>query len=60
MTNTLMRLQAEQYVYKAPDGIEAIVVENDPTTVVFYVPAGEYQGYYHYDKRTGEKRIVQG
>lgn len=58
-TNTLMRLQSEeQSQMTAPDGTAAIVVENTPDSVTFYVPSGEHQGYYHHDKRTGENRIA--
>jgi len=59
-TNQLMRLQAEQFTFNAPDGTEAIVVANDPESVTFYVPSGEHMGYYHHDKRTGKNRIAAG
>lgn len=55
-----MRLQAEANKLKAPDGTETIVVANTPDTVTFFVPEGEYKGYYHHDKRTGENRIAAG
>jgi hypothetical protein len=60
MTNQLMRIQAEQYRFTAPDGTEAVVVENNPDAVTFYVGTGAHQGYYHHDKRTGQNQIVQG
>lgn len=60
MTNQLMRLQSETNKFIAPDGTEAIVVENNPDATTFYVPGGEHQGYYHHDKRTGENRIAAG
>lgn len=56
-----MRLQAEeQSKLTAPDGTAAIVVENTPDQVTFYIPTGEHQGYYHHDKHTGENRIAAG
>jgi hypothetical protein len=61
LTNQLMRNQAESITnLAAPDGTKAIVVENNPENVVFYIPRGEHQGYYYHDKRTGENRIVAG
>lgn len=59
-TNQLMRNQAETNTFMAPDGIEAIVVDNNPDSVTFYIPAGEHQGYYHHDKHSGENRIAAG
>jgi hypothetical protein len=60
-TNTLMRLQAEEVTkLTAPDGTAAIVVENTPDVVTFYIPTGEHQGYYHHDKRTGKNSIAAG
>lgn len=60
-TNQLMRLQSEEATkLTAPDGTAAIVVENTPDNVTFYIPTGEYQGYYHHDKHTGENRIAAG
>ena len=59
-TNQLMRLLDEQYIFTAPDGTKAIVVENKPDSVTFYVADGEHQGYYHHNKLTGENRVVQG
>lgn len=60
-SNTLMRLQSEGIdKLTAPDGTAAIVVENNPDQVTFYIPTGEHQGYYHHDKRTGENRIAAG
>jgi hypothetical protein len=54
-----MRLQSEeQSQMTAPDGTQAIVVENTPDNVTFYIPSGDHQGYYHHDKRTGENRIA--
>jgi peptide methionine sulfoxide reductase MsrA len=55
-----MRNQAETYKFTAPDGNEAIVVENTPTNVTFYVAEGEHQGYYHYDKQTNKYSIASG
>lgn len=56
-----MRLQSEGIdKLAAPDGTAAIVVENNPDQVTFYIPTGEHQGYYHHDKRTGENRIAAG
>ena len=55
-----MRLQSEQFSFNAPDGTDAIVVDNTPEAVVFYVPRGDHQGYYHHNKRTGENRIAAG
>ncbi len=53
-----MRVQSEQYSFTAPDGTEAIVVENTPEAVTFYVARGEHQGYYHHDKKTGKNSIA--
>jgi NADH:ubiquinone oxidoreductase subunit D len=58
-TNTLMRLQAEQHTLKAPDGNAAVVVENTPGKVTFFVEEGEHRGYYHHDKHTGQNSIAQ-
>lgn len=56
-----MRLQSEEVAkLTAPDGTAAIVVENTPDNVTFYIPTGEHQGYYHHDKHTGENRIAAG
>lgn len=55
-----MRMQAEQYKLTAPDGTEAIVVQNDTKQVTFYVPSGPHQGYYHHDKQTGNNSIAAG
>jgi hypothetical protein len=56
-----MRLQAEEKSQMtAPDGTAAIVVENTPDQVTFYIPSGEHQGYYHHDKRTGKNSIAAG
>jgi hypothetical protein len=55
-----MRLQSEQYSFKAPDGTDAIVVENDTKQVTFYVATGPHQGYYHHDKQTGKNSIAAG
>lgn len=43
----------------APDGTRAIVVHNTPKVVVFYVPSGEYKGYYDYDKQTKQHTVRQ-
>lgn len=60
LTSTFIRLQAEQHLFTAPDGTQATVVDNNPTTVTFYVASGQHKGYYHHDKLTGENRIVAG
>lgn len=60
-TNQLMRNQAESIEdprLVAPDGTKAIVVENTPKAVTFYVPSGQHQGYYHHDKQTGQNSIA--
>jgi len=59
-TSSLMRNQAEQYSFESPDGVKAIVVENNLDSVTFYVPHGDHQGYYHHNKHTGENRIAAG
>lgn len=59
-TSQLIRNQAEQYQFTAPDGTKAIVVQNSPDTVTFYIPTGDHQGYYHHNKNTGENKIVAG
>lgn len=61
-TSSLIRAQAEAagQGLTAPDGTKAIVVENDTKGVTFYVPTGEHQGYYHYDKQTGKYSIAAG
>ena len=51
-----MRVQTESYNYTAPDGTTATVVANLPGQVTYYVPTGQYQGYYHYDKHS--KQLV--
>jgi hypothetical protein len=56
-TNQLMRLQAESFSYTAPDGTKATVVENTPDEVTFYVPSGEFAGYYLYNKTTKKREI---
>jgi hypothetical protein len=53
-TSRLERTHTENLHYTAPDGVEATVVENTPITVTFYIPSGEHQGYYYYDKGTGK------
>lgn len=60
ITSTLMRLQAQEagQNLQAPDGTQAIVVENNTKEVVFYVPTGPHQGYYHHNKQTGENSIA--
>lgn len=60
ITSTLMRVQAESAGegLRAPDGTEAIVVENNPKSVTFYIPSGSHQGYYHHDKQTGKNSIA--
>lgn len=56
-----MRLQSEEVAkLTAPDGTAAIVVENTPDKVTFYIPSGEHQGYYHHNKHTGENSIAAG
>lgn len=60
-TSQLMRNQAESITgpkLTAPDGTAAIVVENNPKEVTFYVPSGDHQGYYHHDKLTGKNSIA--
>lgn len=59
-TSSLIRAQAEEHMFTAPDGTKAIVVENNPEAVTFYVPTGDHQGYYHHNKHTGENRIAAG
>lgn len=56
-TSQLMRAQAESHTYTAPDGTKSVVVEHTPGKVVFYVPSGEYAGYYEYDKHRNIKEI---
>lgn len=56
-TNTLMRAQAEHYKFNAPDGVEATVVENTPDSVTFFVPKGQYHGYYKHNKFTNRKEL---
>lgn len=56
-TSSLMRQQAESHVYRAPDGTDAIVVEHTPNKVVYYIPVGEYAGYYEYDLHTQKKSV---
>ena len=56
-----MRLQSEEAAQlTAPDGTAAIVVENTPDQVTFYIPTGPHQGYYHHDKNTGKNSIAAG
>jgi hypothetical protein len=52
-----MRLQAESFKYTAPDGTKATVVENTPDEVTFYIPSGEFAGYYLYNKTTQKREI---
>jgi hypothetical protein len=56
-----MRLQAEEVTsLTAPDGTPAIITENTPKEVTFYIPSGPHQGYYHHDKQTGKNSIAAG
>lgn len=59
-TNTLMRLQAGLTLesLKAPDGNRAVVVDNTPGKITFFVEKGQHRGYYHHDKYTGHNEIV--
>lgn len=56
-----MRLQSEQAASElvAPDGSNAMVVENTPDEVTFFVERGEHRGYYTHNKHTGKKEIRQ-
>lgn len=61
-TSLLMRVQARVASITpliAPDGTEAEIVDDTPTSVTFYIPAGPHKGYYDYDKHTKAKTIRQ-
>lgn len=61
-TSQLERSHVENLHYQAPDGTDAIVVENTPEAVTFYIPTGEHKGYYYYNKHTKEQSVkrIQG
>jgi len=61
-TSTLMRMQSEAagQGLRAPDGTEAIVVDNNTKEVTFYVSSGPHQGYYNYNKQTKKYSIAAG